>query len=555
MMQTGCQILFSFLTSVDRRVAPVIERIQPVLRRAAVLVMGLLLLLLAGYYLIMPALRTPWYDEMFFVDPAAFLADGEGFRSNVWPPALGRPYAYNYPLYTFVLAALIRVFGFSFWLIRYFSCLCVLGSIAGFIYWLRRRGWCRTPPTIAGTLLLVGIAPTIYYAATQARPEALGFPLFLLLLAVFCGGKQRAHAGRLAAISAVSMLIPWYSPHMLIPAGIALAGVWFFCGYPWQRMLAAFAGMVAGLIFLIAFYKHIGAWEVFQEQAVAFAMTSGGTRPLATLVKKLRMFWPRGNARWLFRLHPLLLWEALIYIGLLAAARKLEVPAATRRLLGVVLAANLLAVLALALLTNYWDHYSWFFYLSLAPGLIFLLACFSRRHPGWAGVLFLSVLAFAVEDGIAFAKHRAHWHDARLIPRATVSPGQLNRFLEGLITEDDIVAANDSAFYSVRRLAKEWLPIRSLTPPEPIPPPKPTKLVLKPVLDHYERRYSTLDDPLIIAPLNGTARLSISGLLRRLADQSGFQFREITDVSRHPEFSDGFRVFAVIHPAPQEDGE
>ena len=90
---------------------------------AAAVWLALNLLTLTGY----PA---PWVDEILFADPAMHLARGDGFVSGAWFNQPNNELWAGYtPLYSFVLAGWLKLFGVSAFLVRSFSLALVSASL------------------------------------------------------------------------------------------------------------------------------------------------------------------------------------------------------------------------------------------------------------------------------------------------------------------------------------------------------------------------------------------------------------------------------------------
>jgi hypothetical protein len=408
-----------------------------------------LLILVLVFFLVnfFTADKSPvaWTDEVMYEDPAVNLYQGHGFTSGAWyAQTLDKFWAGNVPLYQFVLCGWLKLFSFSLIAVRSLHYLLV--GLAVIIAWaaVRRLGLIRAPSHRLLFCLLVLLGSASTYAYRMARPESL---CMLLLASALWAFSLEGRPTRLALLALFGVLLVCTGLQMG-PYLFLLCGIFWFVGPRELRLECAvlFAGCVAALGLLFAFYSCHGVWQDFiqsirlhtvankglhvdvitgygsglAEKIKSFPGRYGDYSTVALLLAAGLMCWRLGRARLLRNPSPLL-------FGVLAA---LIVPAAL----------HFIAVFNL--------YYSWLAYTPLALGVCAelnrqnLLPPAPRLKPG---VLFLLTLACLIGLPRRLAVAAFEWRARSYEPVMNLAAPY--------VPPDAVVFSEQAAYYAAKQHA------------------------------------------------------------------------------------------------------
>jgi len=204
---------------------------------------------------------TVWFDEVMLVDPAANLAAGHGFTSTAWPQPSSQLWAGNAPLYSFLLAGWIRVFGLSPLAVRSFS---YFGMVAAaLLLWgalVRSR---LLPDTVSRLSALAAIlcAYGVTFSYRSGRYDALGIAICAF---AFWGFFVRRRWLRFALLFLSGFLLPAAGLQLMVYAAcMGLLATVFFGRRYLPHFCALAAGIAAGAAALFAILFANGVWSAF----------------------------------------------------------------------------------------------------------------------------------------------------------------------------------------------------------------------------------------------------------------------------------------------------
>lgn len=207
-----------------------------------------------------------WTDEVFYVEPGAALASGQGFLSNGWSQlGHGATWGLSNPGLPVLLAAWFKVFGFGQLAARAFFFLVQLAGAFALMRWVAARHSLGRAGVWAGVALCMTLHSLAGNMIFHARHDAFA----LLLFAWFLGYAFPAEVGgrtRFAAFlfgpACVFLGLQFCGYFALAAAGL------FF----WRRTRETFisglclaAGLVVGLLLLRWAYGQIGVWQAFLD--------------------------------------------------------------------------------------------------------------------------------------------------------------------------------------------------------------------------------------------------------------------------------------------------
>lgn len=197
-----------------------------------------------------------WTDEALFSDPAWHLATGHGFTSTMWAQPKGTFYAMNVPLYFFLLAGWIKLFGLSPLAVR--SLNMVLITLAGGLVWrgVRVGGIVRSPRLALLMLAVLLCSTEITMIARNSRYDALC--AFGCAIA-FNVAMSRSQYTRMIAAVLIGMMLPLAGLQMVFYCATLGGIIVIFWPRFLRFVLALGAGIVLSLSVLILLLRLHGA--------------------------------------------------------------------------------------------------------------------------------------------------------------------------------------------------------------------------------------------------------------------------------------------------------
>jgi len=233
-------------------------------RKEAAIIAGILVAFLALNLLTGSRSPTVWTDEVAYADPAINLVQHGEFTSTAWETQLSSEHwAGNVPLYPWLLAGWIQIFGVSITAVR--SLNYVLIMLATVLLWLlaRRTGWIDHPVARIAFVILVLSGYGITYAYRSGRPDMIG-------LVIISGGGLAATlhrpVHRYGALLVAGILLP-IAGLQFLPYGALLCGL----GLYWAPVrltrlsMAVGSGALLGGGLLIGYYRYHGVWDDFLQ--------------------------------------------------------------------------------------------------------------------------------------------------------------------------------------------------------------------------------------------------------------------------------------------------
>lgn len=360
---------------------------------------------------------TVWQDEVMFLDPAANLAEGRGFRSTFWAwQSPEKIFTANAPLYSLILAGWIKIGAVEPGWVRslnFFLAVAMVG-ILGLILITLIESPANRPWELALFYFLSLGWGSIAFSYRSGRYDML---CGLLLALVAYGLAQGSRKGLgLAALCA--LLCPWAGLQTLVVLGLGMLVAWFI----WkQKSLAksAVVGLAAGIgLFTLLLW----AWAVGGLETFVQSVRSLGGQPPTSLVS----FW-RGNFRWDWAL-------ALAACVALSVGRFRSLQTIQRWALGM----GVLLPAVFGVLGKYPIYYS---YLAILP-LLFLFCSLGKRP--WSFISLCLLCASVVIAGLPARIGLAilEWNER--------SSSNLAKDLTGFFRTGDQVLTDYAFYYIVR---------------------------------------------------------------------------------------------------------
>jgi len=394
------------------------------------------LFLCIQWVLALPRMPIFNYDEAFMVEPAWHLAtSGKPASTLVASFAQHSPYGMNYPLFSTLLAAWITVIGFDLLSVRLFPFF--LTCAAGLVGILALNRMKLISGTRQALLLLIlwMLTYPAFYASHHARPESLTIFVFSLIILT---ATFRTSPGNLAALIALSALIPYCGLHMTIPAVIALSIAYLFkyCG---RRQVASIAGgiLLGGMSFYFL-YQWTGAWESYQKNIKLV----GGL----SILDRLKNFFSYGEYSYAFIQSHLF---ALLPVILLAVALGANKDTPFARLVLSVSAYCVVTMVCMRFIGNFYVWYAHYNFLVLLP-LIVVYAVFifggapAPKVYRWAFLVLLVLLL--LRNNLAHSLSYSHLAAWTLTDHKAVS-GRLALSGAG---PKDVVLGTEAAYMALR---------------------------------------------------------------------------------------------------------
>lgn len=395
--------------------------------RPAVWEIALLTLLTAAFLAvnIATASRSPtvWYDETCFVDPAASLALGQGFKTAAWYHVTHEQTFTGFPLHQLLLAHWLKLAGFG--VVEARSMNYMLMAAAGWLLWL--AGWrleaIRTSWSRLALVALVWSGYGITFVYRSGRIDSL----HIFLTAAFVAACAiRTGWLRGLTLFAIAALVPASGAQFIAFAAATGVLVFLFAGRRVLPELTALAlGGAFGCLMIYFLWTMLGVFDSLAESTGGFFLKFGTPTGLAdpSLVALLAASVVVG---WRLRSQSHLKLRSVFGFGVVAA---LAVP------------------LAVAALGRYPIYYSWMGWLPLAFGFC---AGLSRvQFTGRAWLRWGAVLAVGAACGVGLPARVAltvkEWKERDYEP--------VRQLAQRNVRSGDWVYADYPAFYAVKPLA------------------------------------------------------------------------------------------------------
>ena len=227
---------------------------------SSVAIISLLLSLVAVLF------NPAWTDEVFYVEPGASLAFGEGFLSNgISQLGYGATWGLSNPGTSVLLAGWFKVVGFSQFSAHLFFFLVQLAGAVLLVRWARARH----PMSRTAAFTLVALCMMMHSLAGNAIFHARHDAFALLLFAWFLGYAFPTTAnGR-------TRLLAFFLGPACVFLGLQFCGYFALAAaglFLWRRTREDFvsglclaAGLVVGVLLLRWAYGYIGVWQAFLD--------------------------------------------------------------------------------------------------------------------------------------------------------------------------------------------------------------------------------------------------------------------------------------------------
>ena len=207
---------------------------------------------------------TVWMDEVMFADPAANLYFGHGYTSSAWPTQhLGEFWAGNTPVYSFVIYAWFKVFGFGMFQLRSLDFVLWSGAVALMCLAVQRSRLIRNPAWVAVLAALLFIGDGVVFNYRSGRYESL---IFLVAVACFWSFTIERRGLRFLFILLTTSLFLPIAPILGVFAVAFGSLVFLFTGRKYFMELCCVAlGLAIGLGLLYGFHAGCGTWQSFRK--------------------------------------------------------------------------------------------------------------------------------------------------------------------------------------------------------------------------------------------------------------------------------------------------
>jgi hypothetical protein len=277
----------------------------------------LLLLFTAANLVSIELFPAVFRDEAQYTDPAANLALDGKFVSTAWvSQSDDRTFASNAPLYSFALAAWIKLFGLSIKSVRSLNLILNFAATLIFLKAARRAGLLQADRSaiLAAVVALFDYGVAFNYRS--GRYDCIG----MVLVGIAAYGASRQWSTRLIMVFAACLAMPWAGLQVGLYVGIAfILALIAFGRSALPTVTAGCCGLVAGAALLLGAFAQQGVLDAFISTVKSVPTLVDGSAPkdpsfwlllLATIVQMARS---REQAWWR---QPILLFLALV--GLLA---------------------------------------------------------------------------------------------------------------------------------------------------------------------------------------------------------------------------------------------
>ena len=377
-----------------------------------------------------------WTDEALFADPAWHLATGQGFTSTMWPQPKGTFYAMNVPLYFFLLAGWIKLFGLSPLAVR--SLNMVLVTLAAGLVWRAVRvGEIVRSPRLALLMLAVLLCSAeITTIARNSRYDALcAFGCAL----IFNGAISRSQYTRMIVAILIGMMLPLAGLQTVFYCATLGGIVVIFWPRFLRFVLCLGAGIALGLSALIVLLRLNNALGRFLSVLRKVKVLHASPFSLRTPIDFAAA-------------HPTLAIGVCILIVLsIAAWKRGALRWRSPEVFGIVCAVVIPTVLMI--FYHFRGEYGW---MIAAPILISIIASIERVPKAFAWRLAVAgLLAIALVGApliLAGGFVRAEGRDY----------SRVERFVAHNLNANDRVAIDPAAYYPARLLATDCVSVYHL---------------------------------------------------------------------------------------------
>jgi len=386
--------------------------------------------------------RSPivWLDEVEFVDPAAHLVDGEGYRSTAWlRQKRDAPFVAQVPAYPLLMAGWVRFTGVTPTGTRSLNVALMLGVAVLLWVALRRLRPLESPWLRLGAVALVLSGAGLVYAYRGARYDPLAM---LLALGIVVAATAPSRVWRLGGVAGLAALAPWTAlpllPYFAVAGGLVV--LLSRARALREAAVAAWGGVLAGCVALWAVFSALDLWAPFLKCVnINASLTRGGVPEL-----------PAEHVAAVIHDYPShLVADPSVGVLLLGITALLSIQGLRQRVgLGSwPAAATLLALvlpLVLALAGKYDLYYSWMVFVPLvvAAGVLAERWEGPGRRAARAVLAAVAIAAFAVGLPARLAVTVAQWE--------LRDPAALDELAGRHVTDNDWVYCDWEGYYAAR---------------------------------------------------------------------------------------------------------
>jgi hypothetical protein len=415
------------------------DRLRPGARNPLIAIALLAVPFLALNILTADRSPTVWIDEVYFTDPGVNLAMGRGFRTTASPYQDSHAlYATNSPLHPLLVAAWVKMFGFTITSVRSINYV-LLVALLLIVWQAARRVDLITDArgaVLLSLLLFGGYAITFSYRS--GRYDILGAVLVAMLA---WAATLRSAEWRSAALVTLGALLPW-TGLQLVPYALAVAIVmlvWVGAGAV-RPVLLVGAGIALGGAAMAGYLFANGVLDDFVTSVTSMSDATSGVLPRLTAAAAGL----RTDA------SSLLLTVVLLLLALDDFRRRREWSWQTPAVAGLLFAIVVPLVVGLA--GRWMGYYSWMKFVPMSVCAVAALTQSAVRRPRWltaVSTLFMVAAAsgFLARMGVVAIEWRSRDY------------AQVEAFVGANLTPDDVAYADFQAYYPARRRAEEvYLP-------------------------------------------------------------------------------------------------
>lgn len=388
-----------------------------------------------------------WYDETCLTDPAYYKVTKGIWKSRMEFDSLGvEPFAVKYPLLIGMMWVFAKCFGMKYALFRasmlFFGLLPIVG-----VFWLaRKRGLIKSwTEGLQAAYFMACFG--FFHWCIYIRPEAIVLSVGFLVAWCWLSGAR-------IPLFLSSFCIPLCGLHwdvMVFPCLFA----WLIWGGSFKKAILVLAGILLGTVGTLCWYHLAGMWPSYLLEA-----HRGGTSPsiLGNISRFLYDIFLNVDFSHLFSWHyPFNAFLCTLWVfGLGAVALHFSPEASIWDRKSFVFAFLSYFALILALASAAWlnDHY---------PRLLAPLAClwtplvfrhWWRKYPLllFACAVVAACVASVVWNNIRFSREGGARTDIWMDEAA------LEASIDGVLSRDDVVLADASAYFAVRSRCGELFP-------------------------------------------------------------------------------------------------
>ncbi len=394
---------------------------------------------------------TVWCDDISFTEPAINFVLRGSYTSAVWPfQPLNTFPAVNCPLYTQSIAGWLALFGTDLFAVRSYNYF--LMTVSCLLFWLLLHRL-KLLPSARWRLAFVTVFHLGYgisFAYRCSRPDTLGLCLTLVLGLLFAA---RPAPARNFWLLAVSVVLPWVSLTGGLYAGLACFCAVLVLGRSrFFEAVVVWAGLAVGVLSLVWFLVSQNALQNFIAGANSAVGDHYFLASKASILTRIGWLSAITLPEYFKEYSSTILWMGSLVL-LVLCRRELKANANWRVIIG-----SALLLVATPLVFNLTGHYAFYYsYTIFTPALIlFAAAAFPASRPELrpqtAGILptmviFTTIVATALV-GLPL-RTAINLALTKIVPRA-----EIQRHVAMVVTTNDVVFTDDTAFFEVKPLAK-----------------------------------------------------------------------------------------------------